>query len=71
MGTSTMSSPARKLEEFPLPAELPLEFGRELDALAQQLAALSRPRSCADGDADSRPAWMRARAEHERDSRGG
>jgi N-6 DNA Methylase len=30
-----------KLEEFPLPAELPLEFGRELDALAQQLAVAS------------------------------
>ena len=29
-----------KLQEFPLPSELPLEFGRELDALAQRLAAL-------------------------------
>ena len=28
-----------KLEQFPLPADLPLERGRELDALAQQLAA--------------------------------
>jgi hypothetical protein len=28
-----------KLEEYPLPADLPLERGRELDALAQQLAA--------------------------------
>jgi hypothetical protein len=30
-----------KLEEFPLPASLPLERGRELDALAQLLAAAS------------------------------
>lgn len=30
-----------KLEEYPLPAELPLERGRELDALAQQLAVAS------------------------------
>ena len=30
-----------KLEEFPLPAALPLELGRELDALAQQLAVAS------------------------------
>jgi hypothetical protein len=30
-----------KLEEFPLSETLPLEFGRELDALAQQLAAAS------------------------------
>lgn len=27
-----------KLQEFPLPAELPLEFGRALDSLAQELA---------------------------------
>jgi hypothetical protein len=28
-----------KLEQFPLPGALPLEFGRELDKLAQQLSA--------------------------------
>jgi hypothetical protein len=28
-----------KLEEYPLPGDLPLAFGRELDTLAQQLAA--------------------------------
>ena len=28
-----------KLEQFPLPANLPLDFGRELDSLAQQLTA--------------------------------
>ena len=30
-----------KLEQFPLPTRLPLKFGRELDALARQLAAAS------------------------------
>jgi hypothetical protein len=30
-----------KLEEYPLPADLPLERGRELDSLAQQLAAVT------------------------------
>ena len=28
-----------KLEQFPLPTELPLEFGRKLDALAQRLSS--------------------------------
>ena len=42
-----------KLEQFPLPHALPLEFGRELDALAHQLAAVSRRRSVHLGSADA------------------
>jgi hypothetical protein len=32
-----------KLEEFPIPMALPLEHGRQLDSLAQQLAAAATP----------------------------
>lgn len=35
-----------KLEEFPLPAELPLKFGRSLDGLAQQSAAVEPTAVC-------------------------
>ena len=38
-----------KLEQFPLPGKLPLEFGRELDGLAQKLASLEPSAVCADG----------------------
>ncbi len=37
-----------KLEEFPLPASLPLEFGCELDALAQRMAAVEPSAVCAE-----------------------
>lgn len=38
-----------KLEKLPLPASLPLEFGRELDALAQKVAALDASDICSSG----------------------
>jgi hypothetical protein len=37
------------VEQFPLPADLPLERGRELDALAQELAAVEPSAVCAQG----------------------
>jgi hypothetical protein len=37
------------LEEFPLPPDLPLEFGRELDRLAGELAAVDPSAVCAAG----------------------
>lgn len=39
---------ATKLKGFPFPAELPLEYGRELDSLAQQLAAVEPSAVCAE-----------------------
>jgi hypothetical protein len=57
-GYSTMGSEAwknafefagAKLEQFPLPRTLPLEFGRDLDALAQELAAALPSAVCATG----------------------
>jgi hypothetical protein len=39
----------KKLEQFPLPASLPLEFGRTLDTLAQDLARVEPAAVCADG----------------------
>jgi hypothetical protein len=45
-----------KLEQFPLPAELPLSFGRELDRLARRLAEV----------VPTREALNAARAEYER-----
>jgi hypothetical protein len=54
-----------RIEQFPLPAELPLEFGRELDGLAQKLAEVEPSAVCAEGV----PAQKRldaARGEHER-----
>jgi hypothetical protein len=38
-----------KLEQLPIPSALPLEFGRELNALAQQLAALEPSSVCGTG----------------------
>lgn len=38
-----------KLREFPLPGELPLVYGRELDLLAQRLAAVEPSSVCAAG----------------------
>ncbi len=39
----------KKLEQFPLPASLPLELGRTLDTLAQDLARVEPAAVCADG----------------------
>lgn len=47
-----------KLEEFPLPADYPLELARELDELAQRLTAV-RPVSVATGGVPTR-AWLAA-----------
>jgi hypothetical protein len=38
-----------KLQEFPLPIDLPLEFGRQLDTLGQRLAAIEPSVICAEG----------------------
>ena len=53
-----------KLEQFPLPRVLPLEFGRELDALSQQLNAIQPSAICAEG-MPTRERLDAARAEHE------
>lgn len=55
---------ATKLEQFPLPATLPLEFGRKLDALAQQLSA-QEPSALCTRTVPTREALNAARAEHE------
>ena len=54
-----------KLEQFPLPPNLPLEFGRELDRLAEQLSATEPSAACADG-APTRDRLDTARVEHDR-----
>ncbi|HEV2345494.1 MAG TPA: BREX-2 system adenine-specific DNA-methyltransferase PglX [Actinocrinis sp.] len=38
-----------KISQFPLPGELPLEYGRELDQLAQRLASVEPSSVCAAG----------------------
>lgn len=45
-----------KLQEFPLPAHLPLVLGRALDAAAQELATYEPSAVCASGATPSRPA---------------
>jgi hypothetical protein len=52
-----------KLEDFPLPSELPLMFGRILDGLGQRLAELEPPAVCAAGAPD-RAGLMAAREEY-------
>lgn len=54
-----------KLEQFPLPASLPLEFGRELDRLAAELSAVEPSTVCADG-VPARDHLDAARVEHDR-----
>ena len=54
-----------KLESYPLPQTLPLEFGRELDSLAHQLAAVEPLAVCASG-VPTRERLDAAREEHER-----
>lgn len=52
-----------KLQEFPLPSRLPLEGGRRLDSLAQELTASSPSAVCASG-IPSRAALDAARSEY-------
>jgi hypothetical protein len=54
-----------KLEQFPLPAELPLEFGRALDLLAQRLASVEPSAVCA-AEVPTRERLDEAQAEHDR-----
>jgi hypothetical protein len=54
-----------KLEQFPLPADLPLEFGRQLDSLAQQFSAVEPSAVCAFGT-PTRSRLHAARGEHAR-----
>ena len=54
-----------KLEQFPLPAELPLDFGRALDGLAQQLATVEPSAVCAEG-VPTRDGWTWHAVEHGR-----
>ncbi|WP_261574302.1 BREX-2 system adenine-specific DNA-methyltransferase PglX [Frankia gtarii] len=51
-----------KLQEFPLPAEYPLELARELDGLAQRLSAVS-PAAVAAGEVPTRVRLAAAQAE--------
>ncbi|AUS80416.1 SAM-dependent methyltransferase [Actinoalloteichus sp. AHMU CJ021] len=54
-----------KLKEFPLPAQLPLTYGRALDTLAQRLAE-REPAAVAAAGVPSRERLDAARGEHER-----
>jgi hypothetical protein len=54
-----------KLEQFPLPPKLPLELGRVLDRLAQELATVEPSAVCGDG-VPTRERLDAARVEHER-----
>ncbi|ONI70890.1 SAM-dependent methyltransferase [Actinosynnema sp. ALI-1.44] len=54
-----------KLQEYPLPDALPLEFGRALDFMAQRLAAQA-PTAIAAEAAPTRDRLDAARADHER-----
>jgi hypothetical protein len=54
-----------KLQEFPLPSNLPLDLGRELDLLAQQLAA-SEPLAMSKKDVPTRERLDAAHTKHRR-----
>ena len=54
-----------KLQEFPLPADLPLDLGRELDRLAQLLAA-QEPTAVCERAVPTRAHLDAARADHDR-----
>ncbi|WP_424862368.1 BREX-2 system adenine-specific DNA-methyltransferase PglX [Streptomyces sp. MMS24-I29] len=54
-----------KLQEFPLPPELPLELGRTLDALAEELAT-HEPSAVVASDTPTRARLDEARAAHTR-----
>lgn len=55
----------KNLEQFPLPSGLPLELGRELDSLAQELAAVFPAVVCGNG-LPTRDRLDAARSEYER-----
>jgi hypothetical protein len=55
----------KKVEQFPLPENLPLELGRTLDVLAQGLARVEPAALCADG-VPARERLEAARKAHER-----
>lgn len=57
-----------KLQEFPLPADLPLDLGRELDRLAQLLAA-EEPAAVCERITPTRDHLAAARTEHEQHRR--
>jgi hypothetical protein len=52
-----------KLQEFPLPADLPLDLGRELDRLAQLLAT-QEPSAVCERETPTREALDLARSQH-------
>jgi len=54
-----------KLQDYPLPANPPTEFGRQLDNLAQELRS-QRPASVCEVEVSSRAGLDRAREEYER-----
>jgi hypothetical protein len=54
-----------KLEEFPVPPTLPLDLGRQLDSLAQQLAA-TEPSAVCVSDTPTRALLDAAKVEHDR-----
>ncbi len=54
-----------KLQDFPLPVDLPLDFGRALDSLAQELSR-QEPSAVAGETTPTRVRLNAARAEHER-----
>lgn len=54
-----------KLQDFPLPADLPLELGRALDLDAQRLAD-QEPSAVCERETPTRPTLDMARAEHSR-----
>ncbi|MEU6698846.1 BREX-2 system adenine-specific DNA-methyltransferase PglX [Pseudonocardia sp. NPDC046786] len=54
-----------KLQDFPLPADLPLELGRALDGNAQRLAD-QEPSAVCERQTPTRPTLDMARAEHSR-----
>lgn len=53
-----------RVEQFPLPADLPIELGRVLDRLARELSAVEPSAVCAEG-MPSRERLNVARTEHE------
>ncbi|MFI8326924.1 BREX-2 system adenine-specific DNA-methyltransferase PglX [Streptomyces sp. NPDC085529] len=54
-----------KLQEFPLPGRLPLELGRQIDSLAQELSA-QEPSAVAESIVPTRVALDEARVQHSR-----
>ena len=63
-GSTSTSSPARTLQDYPLPSAFPLERARLLDSLAQELSAREPSAVCASG-VPSREALASAQKESE------